>query len=267
MNPSRTAPRYLSDRDGATRCSTKVLGAPGRGSVPRRWRRERTHSSPQSQEARPYIRRPQSSVPPATVTPLLLLAIVLGVLIAPVSAALVNFENCLSPNIINSNPVQLQFIPLHLDAKFNITSPSHNLNVTVYGNVSGVATQVPYPAPDDPQWSNPNSIVGKIVDLSQPNNKYSTLFAKFNVLSYTPYDATPSRFCNSTIYGTCPLGPAFTANAYVLGFVIVDLEFIAALVILTYCYVGVIHPNSRLFQWLMTSILLTRSPQYPPPFE
>ena len=48
--------------------------------------------------------------------------------------------------------------------------------------------------------SNPNDTVGKIVDLSQSNNKYTTMFAKVNVLTYTPYQAA-SRFCNSTVHG------------------------------------------------------------------
>ncbi|KAI9830536.1 MAG: hypothetical protein M1819_005494 [Sarea resinae] len=129
------------------------------------------------------------------------------------AAAFINFDNCLNPNIINSNPLQLQFVPLHLYASFNKTNPSHNLNVTVYGNVSGIATQQTYPSPNSPQWSDPNATVGKIVDLSKSNNVYSTFFSRFNVLSYTPYDADPMRFCETLVHGECPLGPAFTANA------------------------------------------------------
>lgn len=174
--------------------------------------RLRKDSYLQPQEAPPHPRRRWPSLSLTQTITILWLTITLAGLTTPVAAAYVNFENCLSPDIINSNPLQLQFVPLHFYAFFNTTSPSHNLNVTVYGNVSGVATQVPYPAPNDPQWSNPNATVGKIVDLSEPNNKYSTLFAKFSVLSYTPYDATPSRFCNATIHGRCPLGPSFTAN-------------------------------------------------------
>ena len=180
--------------------------------VSSRWQSLRKDSYLQPQEAPPYPRRRLTSLFFTQLVNALWLTITLAGLATPAAAAYVNFENCLSPNIINSNPLQLQFVPLHFYASFNTTSPSHNLNVTVYGNVSGIATQVPYPAPNDPQWNNPNSTVGKIVDLSQPNNKYSTLFAKFSVLSYTPYDATPSRFCNAMIHGRCPLGPSFNAN-------------------------------------------------------
>ena len=166
----------------------------------------------QPEEAPPYPRRRQASLLSTRILHILWLNVILAMMVAPAAAAYVKFENCLSPNIVNSDPLQLQFIPKFFFASFNTTAPSHNLNVTVYGNVSGIATKVPYPAPDDRQWDNPNATVGKIVDLSESNNKYSTLFAKFNVLSYTPYDATPSRFCNSIIHGRCPLGPSFNAT-------------------------------------------------------
>ncbi|KAI9815599.1 MAG: hypothetical protein M1832_005460 [Thelocarpon impressellum] len=140
--------------------------------------------------------------------PLLLLAFCC----VPAGAAFVSFENCLDPNIVNSRPVQLQFVPLFVHASYDTANRSHNLNVTVYGNVSGSATITAPPPPSDPQWANRNATLGKIVDLSELNNKYSTLFAKFNVLSYTPYDMPPARFCGSLVRGECPLGPAFDAD-------------------------------------------------------
>ena len=146
------------------------------------------------------------------VTLFLALVFVILVLLAPAAdAAYLNFQNCLSSNIIDSTPQLLQFVPYNLSATFNTSDPNFPLNVTVYGNVTGLETIQPYPAPNDPQWSNPNDTVGKIVDLSQSNNKYTTLFTKFNVLTYTPYQAA-SRFCNSSIHGPCPLGPAFYVN-------------------------------------------------------
>ena len=130
------------------------------------------------------------------------------------NAAFVEFRNCLSSNIINSKqPTRLlQFTPLNATATFNRTSQSHNLNVTVYGNVSGKATLEDYPPPDDPSWSNPNETFGKIPDLSASNNKYTTLFSRFSVLSYTPWQANPARFCNAIVQGDCPLAPAFYVN-------------------------------------------------------
>ena len=130
----------------------------------------------------------------------------------PSLAVFINYDNCLGDNVINSKPLQLQFIPYFVNVVFNSTAPSHNLNITIYGNVSGIATQQPYPAPDDPQWNNPNDTVGKITDLSPTNNKYSTLFTTFDVLDYSTYKAPLSRFCNSTVHDDCPLGPVFYAN-------------------------------------------------------
>ena len=129
-------------------------------------------------------------------------------------AAFVAFQNCLSSNIVNSRPPMrlLQFTPLNATATFNRTSQTNNLSVTIYGNVSGKATLEDYPAPDDPLWSNPNDTFGKIPDVSVSNNKFTTLFSRFNVLSYTPWEASPARFCDAVIQGDCPLAPAFYVN-------------------------------------------------------
>ncbi|KAL8835977.1 MAG: hypothetical protein Q9170_003100 [Blastenia crenularia] len=127
-------------------------------------------------------------------------------------AVYVEFDNCLSPNIIHSasqpQPL-LQFTPLHVWASFNDSAPSHTLNITVYGNISGIATNESLPAWNDPRWHNDNVTLGKIVNEDQSNNRLSTFFARFNVLDYTPYDAPASRFCDSTVNQQCPLIPAF----------------------------------------------------------
>ncbi|EDN07947.1 predicted protein [Histoplasma mississippiense (nom. inval.)] len=128
------------------------------------------------------------------------------------NGAFVNFENCLPPSIVHSDPLQLQFKPMYVWAVLDITSEARNLNVTVYGNVTGIATQEPYPPPDSPSWSDPNSTVGKIVDVDVKNNMFSTLFSRFEVLSYSPYVAPAERFCDSLIQGECPLGPVFGSN-------------------------------------------------------
>lgn len=128
-------------------------------------------------------------------------------------AAYVEFRNCLDNSVIISNPRILQFDPLNVSAVFNTTSDRHNLNITVYGNVTGKATAQPYPPPDDPAWNDPNVTFGKIPDVSEANNKYTTLFSRYNFLSYTPWSADPSRFCDSIVQGHCPLGPAFYVNS------------------------------------------------------
>ncbi|KAL2004166.1 hypothetical protein VTN02DRAFT_6263 [Thermoascus thermophilus] len=144
---------------------------------------------------------------------LIMLALLLISMLPWASAVFVEFDNCLEESIIRSN--QLQFVPMNVSVSFDPANSPHPLNITVYGNVSGIAAQdqsSPYPAPDDPQWTNPSDTVGKIEDLSKSNNKYTTLFSKFNVLTFTPYNEA-SRFCKSVVQGECPLGPVFYANA------------------------------------------------------
>lgn len=104
-------------------------------------------------------------------------------------------------------------MPLHFDARFNRTESPHTVNITVFGNVSGQANQGPYPGPDSPAWRDPTNSFGKFVDLSTSNNKLSTLFSTFEVLSYVPYRAPPSQFCLSTVNKACPIGPAFGGNS------------------------------------------------------
>lgn len=125
----------------------------------------------------------------------------------PAAAASVNFENCMSPILVFGQ--QLQFVPLFVNATFNSSAISHNLNITVYGNVTGRTQNDPLPDPTDRHWVNPNETEGKIPDLSPDNNKYTTLKTTFNVLDYTPYNADPSRFCDSIVQGKCPLAPSF----------------------------------------------------------
>ena len=128
------------------------------------------------------------------------------------TAAFINFGNCLSPDIINSNdPKPLQFVPLFVWAALNASAGTYNLNVTAYGNVDGIATQQPIPSQTDPQWTNPNDTVGKIPDVygSGPGALYSTFTTQFNVLDYTPYAPPAARFCNTSSVTPCPVAPVF----------------------------------------------------------
>lgn len=125
-------------------------------------------------------------------------------------AAFVEFTNCLDEVVITSQPRILQFVPLNVSAVFN---SSHVLNVTVYGNVTGQLYNGTYPAPNDPTWTNPNDTFGKIVDVESGASLATTLFGTFNVLTYTPYNAAPARFCENTVNEACPIGPAFYSNS------------------------------------------------------
>ncbi|KAI5367163.1 putative ML-like domain, transient receptor potential channel Flc/Pkd2 [Septoria linicola] len=135
-------------------------------------------------------------------------------LLSTAHAAFITYENCLPSRVLNSSPKQLQFTPYFVDATFLPSDQSaRNLNLTIYGNVSGQQFVGEYPPVDSPQWSNPNQSFGKIVDVGN-DNKYATLTADYQVLTYTAHDNSGERFCPRVVNGTaeCPLGPAFNAN-------------------------------------------------------
>lgn len=128
---------------------------------------------------------------------------------SPAAAVLLDFENCLSKTILESDPLQLQFVPTNVSVKFNLTNSLHPLAITVYGNVSGTTSRTAdYPPPESDVWRNATWTDGKIQDVYSTNNKYSTLMTHLNVLSFTTYD-NPSRFRDSVTQGTLPLGPVF----------------------------------------------------------
>jgi hypothetical protein len=164
----------------------------------RRGRRRRSHGTARS---------------PFSFGKLLYLAVaLLGLLLPRSTAVLVHFENCLPRSIVDS--AQLQFVPLNVSAHFNTSDASHNLSITIYGNVTGSEpTNTQLPSIDDPHWGNPNQTLGKIANLSTSNNKYSTLFANFGVLSYTPYEQRGIRFCDTVVQGKCPLAPVFNLSS------------------------------------------------------
>lgn len=142
--------------------------------------------------------------------------VILLLLALTADAALVPFSNCLDNSILKSRPLQLQFVPLFVDASFNSSSVEKNLTVTVYGNVTGLATEEPYPPPDDPRWSDPNVTLGKIEDVDQSTNLYTTLFTELDVLTFKIHKAPSRPFCDAVVQGECPLGPVFNVNKYVV---------------------------------------------------
>ncbi|KAI1995250.1 hypothetical protein LOZ53_001480 [Ophidiomyces ophidiicola] len=172
---------------------------------------------------RTTTRSPSSSLSPSSLLlrrrcPALLLALlqtvaVLLLLLAPVHAASVPFHNCLPESIVRSQPVRLQFIPLYVSATLAASPQRRTLNVTVYGNVTGLTTREDYPLPDDPRWSNPNVTTGKILNVEPSTNVFTTFFARLDVLSFTVYKANSRPFCETVVQGQCPMGPVFHANA------------------------------------------------------
>jgi hypothetical protein len=142
--------------------------------------------------------------------------------IIPASAVFVEFQNCLSEGVQNNLPPQLQLVPLVVNAVFNTTDPSHNLNLTVWTNVTGSTVAMPrllLPAANSSYWdpgNNDTTNGGKIADNPFPNAEeqfLTTLFSKVNVLTYSPYNPKDGEdFCHSLVNATCPVGPNFKAN-------------------------------------------------------
>ncbi|KAF2644454.1 hypothetical protein P280DRAFT_171858 [Massarina eburnea CBS 473.64] len=159
----------------------------------------------------PRPRRKWRIGPSGALSTLLLLLLTLALL--PVANAVyLNFDNCLDKTYREADtPQRLQFVPKYFWADFNTSAPSHNLNVTIYGNVSGQSTNETYPPSTSPVWSDPSNKFGKIYDNSTASNLYTTLFADFKTLTYSSWSSGSLRFCNYTVGGQseCPLGPVF----------------------------------------------------------
>ncbi|RYP27305.1 hypothetical protein DL768_011291 [Monosporascus sp. mg162] len=140
----------------------------------------------------------------------------------PVTAVLIPFSNCLSYNYVHPDPghdLQLQWVPLFVDAIFDTEGPAHNLRVTVWGNVTGQIGRGELPPPDDPRWSDPEDILwGKIRDLPEPDEpdetrKATTLRTTVDFLTYQPH-LSYRNFCQNILNGSCPLGPVFNSTPY-----------------------------------------------------
>ena len=142
--------------------------------------------------------------------------LVLASFLPRADAVFVNFGNCLDKLYLDRKVPFLQFTPMYVWASFDTINPSHNLNVTVYGNVSGQSERGVMPPSDDPSWTNPNSTFGKIINYDKGSNLYTTLFSDFRTLTYSSWTPEGVAFCKhvlNTTVSQCPLGPAFDANA------------------------------------------------------
>jgi hypothetical protein len=134
---------------------------------------------------------------------------------APVAAVQVPFTNCLSDSYRNNDPTLLQWVPLYADAKFDTESSSHNLEVVVWGNVTGSRENVRLPPPGSPYWDDNNETPGKIIQNPEPNSRdprATTLFRRVNVATFEPWRQAVD-FCRSgLVNGECPLGPVFPTD-------------------------------------------------------
>ncbi|KAH9861053.1 hypothetical protein IAQ61_010789 [Plenodomus lingam] len=159
-------------------------------------------------------RRKRRIMPSLRLLPTFLLLCIIASWLPLATAVFVDFEDCLQKVYLRdeARSPYLQFTPMYVWATFDTINPTHRLNVTVYGNVSGQAQFGQLPGPTDARWSDPNNTFGKIVDLDQQNNKYTTLFWNNKVLTYSAYGSPPDQFCRSVINGSCPLAPVFPEN-------------------------------------------------------
>lgn len=137
------------------------------------------------------------------------------------SAVQVPFENCLPENYIYTNlpaeKVQIQWIPLYVDAVFQLDDPN-SLKVTVWGNVTGKVGTDALPAWNNETWDDPNQVLnGKILAVpDQSLGLATTLHTKVDVVTYEPF-SNNTDFCQDLSPGTrtngCPLGPVFNTTA------------------------------------------------------
>lgn len=147
--------------------------------------------------------------------PFLLVLVVLSSFLPLASAVFVNFDNCLEKFYLTdaTKSPYLQFAPKFVWAAFDTESANHTLSITVYGDVSGQNSIGTYPDPSSDDWKDPSKSFGKIVDHEPGFPFYTTLFADYNVLTFAASPQENLQFCNTTVNTTCPIAPAFKANA------------------------------------------------------
>ncbi|KAL2212097.1 hypothetical protein CC79DRAFT_1263454, partial [Sarocladium strictum] len=137
--------------------------------------------------------------------------------IAPVSAVQIPFTNCLADSYRNNEPTLLQWVPLYADAKYVTDDSHHNLEVVVWGNVTGSREKVTLPPGGDPYWDNNDDTPGKIVQTTRPGSKgalATTLFRKINVATFEPWNQVIDFCRDGLVNGKCPLPPVFPKDNF-----------------------------------------------------
>ncbi|KAI9172103.1 membrane protein [Paramyrothecium foliicola] len=142
---------------------------------------------------------------------LVIATLVTFIAVTPAQAARIPFRNCLDESYRLNDPPPLQWVPIYADAVFDLENDSHNLRVTVWGNVSGSQNRATLPPADDPYWQNDNDTNGKIIRLPPEGEGrlLTTLFRRVHVLTYQPWKESVSFCDDGLVNGTCPLSPSF----------------------------------------------------------
>ena len=128
--------------------------------------------------------------------PVVLFYLVLALLIPRADAVFINFESCSSKLILDGGIPYLEFTPMYVWAAFDTHQPTHNLNVTVYGNVSGQTDRGTLPPAGNASWNDPKEVqIGKIISLDESSNLYTTLFSNFKTLTYSSWTPLGVPLC------------------------------------------------------------------------
>lgn len=159
---------------------------------------------------------------PSTPTFLTSVLLVFIALIPTTLAVRIPFSNCLPDSYRFNDPLPLQWTPLYADAVFDTENESHNLQVIVWGNVSGSRNTDALPPPGDPYWRDDDEEDGKIIQTPEPDvpkPKATTLYRRVNVLTFEPWNLAVD-FCEfGLVNGSCPLSPVWDQDIdmYVYG--------------------------------------------------
>lgn len=135
---------------------------------------------------------------------------------APAAAVRIPFTNCLDDSYRFNDPLPLQWEPLYVDAVFDSRGDRHNLQVLVWGNVSGSVSDTTLPPPNDPYWQDDAETEGKIIQSPEPgskNAKATTLFRKVDVLTFEPWSEAVDFCLHGLANASCPLGPVFASDS------------------------------------------------------
>ncbi|EPE09226.1 integral membrane protein [Ophiostoma piceae UAMH 11346] len=212
--PSSISPPSISAQRQSPPAQTSP--PPRASAMPSRriWRPSPPSSQPTSCSALPRLRG--LSVARMNMLCVMLVVLLAFIPIQPARAASVSFSNCLSDEYRhNRDPVLLQWLPLHVDASFDTANNSHNLVVTLYGNVTGSRSSTALALWNSTLWADANYTDGKILrepDPASSSPKLTTLHNKIDVLSYEPWNGD-TDFCDQSLTNaSCPLAPVFNTS-------------------------------------------------------
>lgn len=132
--------------------------------------------------------------------------------VIPAAAVEISFQNCLTESYRDNDPPRLQWVPEHVEAVFDTTTDKHNLQVIVWGNVTGSMNRFTPPPAGDPYWNNDDEEEGKIVETPEPDAQRvvaTTLLRQVEVVTYRPYRDVVNFCTEGVVDDSCPVGPVF----------------------------------------------------------